>query len=241
MKNILLLLLCLLFSFSLSAQLTTESKAPSTFAVAINQDNAFGFYPSIFGSFGLDDQLSFTYYGNLWTNPTYGNIDAGGIDNWLEVGVGLSFLTLNDQFLVNPFLGFTHGKLLSGGESGVVGDGIVPGIAGFFLSDKWDIELFGSYYKALRNEGPVTFDYFLYWVLPGYIVNEHVTLGIHHESFILTRETGAEAFPLYQWLGGFAKFTVDNKYVFRFSAGKNFKTDFNSKNFYKLTVFIPLL
>ncbi len=240
-KNSFLLLFLLCFTNNLFAQLDTDIKAPSTFAVAINQDNAFGFYPSVFGSFGLNENLSFTYYGILWTNPTYGNIAAGGIDNWLEAGAGLSFLTADNRMLVNPFIGFTHGKLLSGGENGVIGDGIVPGITSFYLTDKWDIELFAAYYKALRKEGPVTFDYFLYWALPGYIINEHVTLGVHHESFILTRETEGESFPLYQWLGGFVKFTVDNKYIFRFSAGKNFKTDFNSGDFYKLTVFIPLL
>jgi len=238
MKHFLQSILCLSIFVFFSITLKSQDEAPadaSTFTFVLNQDNAFGFYPQVFGSSPLKGNRSFTYYGIFWTNPTYGSPDLGGSDNWLETGVGINFSLKENTLNINPSIGFTHGKLLSGGERGVLAEGIAPSITTFYVTKKWDVEIFGTYYKVLRKEGEVTADYLLYWVLPGYNLNEKITLGAHYENFVLTRETAGESASLYQCIGAFIKFNANQKYFYRLSAGANLNDDFYSKEFYKLS------
>lgn len=242
--NCLLIAFLLLFAGQLKAQKNKKNKKelpPSTFSVSVPYDNMFGFYPGAYGSFGIKENLSFTYYGILWTNPSFGS-PATGTDNWLETGFGLSMMSPKEKWLFNPSLALTHGKLLSGGEEGIVADGIAPSMTVLFLDGVMELEAFAVWYKALRKKGVFTYDYALYWLLPGFIINDHLSLGLHYEGFVLTRRSlqdGSE--QLYQAVGGYTKFTVGDKYAFRLSLGKNFKeTDYPSE-FYKLTLNIPLL
>jgi hypothetical protein len=229
--------LLIFFAQKLSGQEITEAK-PGTFSIAVSHDNVFGFYPAAFGSFNLHENLDFTYYGIFWTNPSFSSA-ATGTDIWLETGVGLGFPSKNLKWYFNPFFGITHGKLLSGGTKGVIGDGLVPGFTSFYNSEKAEIEIFGSYYKAVRSKGPVTTDYFLYWVLPGLKIHPRITVGVHYEGFILTRATGLDSETQYHVLGGYIKFNAGGRFTFRFSAGKNFKEGTYSSEFYKLGLFIP--
>ncbi|GJM32136.1 MAG: hypothetical protein DHS20C18_11370 [Saprospiraceae bacterium] len=212
----------------------------STFEIFLNQDNAFGFYPTVSGSFKLRDNISFSFYGIFWTNPSFGN-PFDGTDTWLETGIGLRYLTLGKHLTVNPFVGVTHGKVLSDNFEAILGEGIVPGILVNFLDKRFEAEGFFSYYKALKSKGRDSGDYLLYWLLPGVVLNPHVSLGIHFEGYNQVRIAEGEANVRYQKFGGYVKFTVREKYSFRFSAGTN--TAENStyaKNFYKLTVGILL-
>lgn len=241
MKTFKLLLIPLLFLQTFCFAQEENELVPSTFSIAINQDNAFGFYPAMYGSFGLSDELSFTYYGLFWTNPSYGNF-VSGTDNWLEAGIGLSFSFLEDRVLFNPSIGTVHGKLLSDAREAKVMEGIVPSIATFYLDDRFEAELFFAWYKGLKSEGPNAGDYLLYWILPGVFVHPNISLGLHYESFVNSRIAEGEAGTLYQWFGGYAKFTVADKYSFRFSAGKNTgDVAIYSDQFYKLSIVIPLL
>ena len=236
--NNFLLLLFLLSVIHLQAQ-EDQKQAPS-FSIIINQDNAFGFYPSIFGSFGLSERYSMTYYSNFWTNPSFGNL-VNGTDTWLEMGVGVSLSLLDDRVLFNPSIGATHGRLLSDAPKGEVFEGLVPSITIFYLDDRFEGEVFTSYYKALKNRGPGSGDYVLYWILPGVILTPNISLGLHYESFVNTRISEGETSTFYQWLGAYVKFTVSDKYTFRFSAGKNTADNaLYSGQFYKLNVAIPL-
>jgi hypothetical protein len=221
------------------AQEVSYDKMPSTFTLFINQDNAFGFYPAVGGSFGLNDRLSATFYSIFWTNAIYGTPDFG-TDLWTEMGVGLSFTEMNDKVFLNPSIGFTHGKLLSGGTYGVPFDGIVPNFVGLVSAGSFESEIYAGWYKALRKEGEESFDYMLYWIYSGVILSDHLSLGAHYEGFALTRRTTGSGEYLYHWLGGYVKLNIDNAYTVRFSAGTNMKDGDYSDSFYKLTVMAVL-
>ena len=240
-KTILPVSILLIFTaFNSNAQKKKELPA-STFSFNIPYDNMFGFYPSANGSFGIRENLSFTYYGTLWNNPSFGSPNTG-TDNWLETGFGFSMVTKNRKWLFNPALALTHGKLLSGGEEGVIADGIAPSMSVFFQDGVMELEAFAVWYKALRKEGLFTNDFTLFWLLPGFAINEKITLGLHYEGFVSTRQSFREGFEqLYQAVGGFAKITVGGQYVFRLSLGKNFKDTDYPDEFYKLTLVVPFL
>lgn len=239
-------LICLLWltPFLLFAQTEVEKekeKAPSTFALAINQDNAFGFYPAIYGSFGLNKNTSLTFYSIFWTNPQYGTVEAG-TDLWTEMGIGLGLSLWKDQILLQPSIGFTHGRLLSGQPEGVAGDGIVPSLTGFYFGKKLEMEAFFSYYRSMQRSELNYSNYILYWAYPGVIINENISLGLHYESFDLTGSGfDAATGPLYTWFGAYVKFTVHGKYSLRFSTGSN-RVDESAyaKDYYKISAYIPL-
>ncbi len=155
--------------------------------------------------------------------------------------MGLGFTTSKGQWYLNPFLGFTHGKLLSGGTRGVIGDGIVPGLFSYFNNGIIEFETFACWYKALRKEGTATFDYALYWIMPGFQVGRNVHLGLLYEGFKLTGGLGQTSESQYQTLGAYVKILAGGKYSFRFSIGHNFKKDIYSSDFYKLQLILPLL
>lgn len=217
-----------------------KEKPPGTFAVQILQNNAAGFYPLVLGSFGLKKNLSFTYYGVFWTNPSFGTQETGG-DLWFEYGAGLGFKAANNNLFLNPSLGFTNGKFLSGADQNIIGDGIVPSLFALYNKGRFETEFYLSYYKSLRNEGAVTRDFVLNWVLPGVKLNDHVALGVHYEQFVNTRVTGGEAASVYQWLGGYIRLTAGKGYSLRVSAGKNLYDGPIAPEFYKISVFLPLL
>lgn len=237
MKIATLLLVLFSFSFSLNAQ---DQEKPSSITLVINQDNAFGFYPAVFGSFGVTGQSSMTFYSLFWTNASFGS-PATVSDLWTEVGLGWSWSLLDGRWLINPTLGLTNGKLLSGGAQGVIGDGIVPGLTSFYLDDKFEVEIFGAYYRALRREGPVTADYALYWIYPGIRFSKVFSAGFQAESFRLLRTDAGEPAVLYTWVGAYAKATVKETWSLRFSAGLNFKEDSDySPEYYKLSLVLPI-
>jgi len=236
-----LLSLCVVLCLGLNAFAQQDEKVPSTFTLVLNQDNVFGFYPAVFGSFGLNDKLSLTYYGIFWTNPSYGSL-SDGADLWLETGVGLSFTAFNDQLIINPSLGLTHGKLLSADVQGAIGEGLVPNLAMFLFEDLFEAEGFVAYYKALNTKGAFAGDFVLYWLMPGVKITKNVSLGLHYEAYSQTKsyETSVETGNWYTAIGGYLKFTVKDTYSFRFSAGKNTEAEeIYSPQFYKLNVVVP--
>ena len=225
-----------LAAFFCFLQLSTAQT--STFSIALNQDNAFGFAPAVYGSFGIKENLDFTYYGIFWTNHAYTN--EGG-DAWTETGIGVGFPALDGKAYINPSLGFTHGSLLSNSPSGSFGEGIVPNVVAFYADDKLETELYFGYYKALRDGG-VSADFILYWAYPGYVFSNKFSAGLHYEQFHLTRDDTGLSENQYQWLGAYVKFTSGDKYTFRFSFGDNLNDNpLYSGSFYKLGVFIPLM
>lgn len=229
--------LCLLLgSFqALFAQSDTLEKAPSTLMIQFTQDNALGFYPAIFGSVGLNQDLSLTYYGLFWTNPSFGNLNFG-TNLWTETGIGLGLSTLGGRLYVNPSVGFTHGRLQSGGANSILAEGMAPSIA-IIYTDKWvEADAFFIYYWGIRENGSPPLDYIIYWFIPGIRLGEHFSLGFHYERFLVanTSDPSLEAVN-YNWTGAYVKGTVLGKYTLRFSAGLNNGLSIYSDEFYKLT------
>ncbi len=226
----------LLFVCVIGGNAFSQDVAPSTFTLTLNQDNAFGFAPGVFGSFGLNKDVSLTYYGIFWTNFAFSN---SGFDSWVETGLGVSFTALGGKALINPSLGFTHGSLLSGSPTGAVGEGIVPNLAIFYTGDYTELEVYAGYYKAIKDGGFKN-DFLLYWFYPGLRLTENISAGLHYEQFYLTNDTNGSSESWYQWLGGYIKFVTNHQYSVRFSAGRNINgIPSYSDSFYKLSAVVP--
>jgi hypothetical protein len=227
-----IIILCLIFPF---LHVQAQESNPSSLTINIGQDSYFGFYVSGYGTRELSKKTSLTFYSNYWANPAFGNATTG-TDFWTEVGTGLNFVLFKDKLNLNPTLGFTYGKVLSGGEKGVLGDGIVPAITGFF-SDKYTETTFGAvWFKALRKEGPVTIDYYWLWISPGYKFNSLFTAGALLEDFYLSRMSGAKAANLYLWVGPFVQYTFPKGAFIKAAAGYDAIND----SFIKINISIPL-
>ena len=241
MKKLFFFLALFFFTLLVHAQEDAVSTRPSTFSVSLSQENAFGFYPAVYGSFGLNEKIDFTYYGIFWMNPNFGLPQTTfGSDLWLEYGIGLGSDAFNGTAYINPSLGFTHGKFLSGGNEGIVFEGIVPSVIAYFYPGSFDGEVYIGYYQHLREESINTYDFFFYWVYPGIWVSEKISVGVHYEGlFVNFAKTKLES--NYQWLGPYIKFSTEGKYMFRLSGGPNLKEGIYANEFYKLSVLIPLL
>ena len=224
------------------AQSADSTSASETFSIVLGLDNAFGFNPAVYGSFGLDPEsgMSFTYYAVFWTNPSYGTF-VDGSDLWLETGAGIGFTSLSDQLYLNPSIGLTHGRLLSDSPRGALAEGIVPSMVAVFKDGIFEAEGYFAWYKALLNKGRNSGEYLLYWILPGIRVSKRVALGLHYEGFDRIRHAGGDTGSQYAWLGGYLKFNLSDRYIFRFSAGSNSaKNGIYSDSFYKLAVTVGL-
>jgi hypothetical protein len=162
----------------------------------------------------------------------------------LENSFGLGFNALNGNAYINPSLGFTHGKFLSGGDESVAFEGIVPSLSLYFYPGNLDAEVYFSLYQNLRDEvsDPVnrtTADVIFYWLTPGFWVSKKVSIGVHYEGLYLRFGEG-DYESSYQWLGPYIKLRTKGKYDFRFTAGANLKEGVYAEEFYKMTVNIPL-
>ena len=223
----------------------TSEKRESTFGITLTQENAFGFYPIIYGTIGLSPKLDLTFYGVMWTNPSFGQpLTTYSSDLWLENSFGLGFDAFNGNAYISPSIGFTHGKFLSGGEQSVAFEGIVPSLSLYFYPGKTETEVYLSYYQHLRDEvedpaNRSTADMLFYWVTPGYWISKSFSVGVHYEGLFLKFGDG-EFESSYQWLGPFIKVRVNGKYDLRFAAGPNLKEGIYADEFYKLTANIPM-
>ena len=221
----------------------TSKIRSSTFGITLIQENAFGFYPVIYGSIGLSSKLDLTFYGAFWTNPSFGFPQTTfSSDLWLENGYGIGFYAFNGIY-INPSLGFTHGKFLSGGDESVAFEGIVPSLSLYINPGKMDTEVYFSFYQHLRDEvsDPVsrsTVDVIFYWLTPGFWLSNKVSLGVHYEGVYLKFGEG-DFQSSYQWLGPYIKLRTKGKYDFRFMAGPNLKEGVYANEFYKLSANIP--
>ena len=221
-------------------QETQKAASSSGLAVNIVQNNVGGFFPVFLGHINLKPNLNATWYSVFWTNPSFGTLDVGG-DLWLETGAGIGFSSPNGKLYVNPSIGFTHGKLLSGGEKTAIGDGIVPSVLALYNDKFFEFEFYLAYYKALRKEGPVTKDFILNWIAPGIKVNKSFSIGAFYEQFVLTRITEGDPHSIYQWLGPYIKVPVGDGHFVRFAGGKNLANQEATGNeFYKISAFITL-
>ncbi|MEM8523092.1 MAG: DUF6733 family protein [Bacteroidota bacterium] len=210
--------------------------------IAINfvQNSVGGFFPVFLGHVNIKPNLNFTWYNIFWTNASFGTLEAGK-DLWLEHGVGLGFSALDGKLYINPSLGLTHGKFLSGGESTVVGDGIVPSVFSLYNQGRFESEFYLAYYKSLRKEGTVTRDFILNWAAAGAKINNHLSIGGFYEQFVLTRVTEGDPTSIYQWLGGYVKVPFGSGHFVRLAAGNNlFNRNEIGEDFYKVNVVLAI-
>jgi hypothetical protein len=247
MKYLYILLIMAFLPFQSNAQdESTSEEKRSTFGVTLTMENAFGFYPVIYGSIEISPTLDFIYYGAMWTNPSFGLPQTTySSDLWLENGFGIGFDAFGGNAYVNPSIGFAHGKFLSGSDESVAFEGIIPSLSLYLYPGIMDMEVYFSYYTHLRDEVPdpnpnfrSTAGVIFYWMTPGVYVSKTVILGMHYEGLYLKFGEG-DFESSYQWFGPSIKFRTKQKYDFRFAAGPNLKDGIYSKEFYKLSVNIP--
>lgn len=143
--------------------LMDTTKHPVSVTMAMQADSFFGFNPSIYGTYGLTDDIALAFNFTYWTM-----INGVGVhDNapWLETDMGLNLTFLEKRLSVTPMIGFVHGSLLSsrggffpngGGsvnERTTAFEGFVPNIIANYIDNRFEGEFYLGYYKAIRSEG----------------------------------------------------------------------------------------
>lgn len=229
------ILLLFLASFLLSSEMAfAQEEKEFNFAVALNSDQFFGFYPTFQGSYGSPEKAQLTFYGIHWGGGT-----GASWGNWTEFGLGASFKA-GDGITINPQIGFLGGNLLSSGVNGpaVFGDGIVPNLTVNLLKEKIEGQFYYGYYAALRDEAPLngtTLAYTHYWINLGFRASKFFSLGAHYEHLINSGGSNiSAATDVYQWLGPYVQFSKPTGGPFaRFSFGTDLVE--GNDSFFKLT------
>ena len=216
------------------------------FSVVLNQDAFFGFYPTFNGLIPVSENVDLSFYGILWTTPSFGN--GGGNDLWTEFGIGANFLLNDGKLQIKPQVGLTNGTLLSGGvldandvptgTGSNFADGIVPSLTINYADTTFELEYYGGYYAALRNRNEdAALDFLHTWINAGYKFTSNFSAGAHYELLSNTRNT----FPtgntavVYQWLGPYVQFSLNKGFFARFTAGADIEEG-GDGDFYKLAV-----
>ena len=224
------------------AQAQTDSST-SSFTVALNQDNFFGFYPTFAGTYApsKSSKVDVAFYGTLWTIPAF-NVGgpANGANLWTEFGVGARIRVAGERLSIKPQIGITNGSLLSGapeGGSPNAFDGIVPSVTINHSSERTEGEIYSGYYRSAREVGPVQLDFLHYWANAGVKFAHIASAGVHLEQLRNSRTTAPGASPsnTYRWIGGYVQFTLPHSSSFaRLTVGQNV-LDGATGGFYKLS------
>jgi hypothetical protein len=205
-----------------------------SFAVSLNSDQFFGFYPFFQGAYSVSDNVDFTFYGIFWSGGT-----GGAWGNWTEFGVGANFAA-GDGLSINPQLGVLGGNLLSSGTGGpaVFFDGLVPNLTIGLDKEKVEGQIYAGFYAPARdeaNEAGTTLSYLHYWINGGYKISSLISAGLHFEHLINTGGSKVEeAVDVYQWFGPYIQFTKPGGGPYaRLSAGGDLVE--GNDSFFKLT------
>lgn len=229
-----------------SVSASAQTKREPSYTVSLNQDSFFGFYPQFTGMSPISDTVDFTFYGTLWTRPSFGlNPTNSGDDLWTEFGIGVNLNLMGGKLKVKPQLGLTNGSLLSGGARGPGGtvegsnfaDGIVPSLTVNYSDTRFEAEWYSGYYAALSERGSdASLDFLHLWANAGVKLSSLVSVGGHYELLENTRNTypGGATGNTYEWLGGYVQFTLPKGFYARFTAGADISD--NRGDFYKLGV-----
>jgi hypothetical protein len=225
--------------------LMDTTKHPVSVTMAMQADTFFGFNPSIYGTYGLRDNLALAFNVTYWTMIS--GIGVHDNNPWLETDIGVNVTFLDKRLSVTPMLGFVHGQLLSsrggffpngGGsvnERSTAFEGAVPNLTMNWLDDRFEGEFYMGYYKALRSEGGNrgTWDFLHYWANAGVRLNSMWSVGVHYEHLLTTRDNSAPGAQqdYYRWLGPYMEMKLAGGMAFRFTTGHDF-TD--NQDFYKL-------
>lgn len=214
------------------------------FSVVLNQDAFFGFYPTFNGLIPVSDNVDLSFYGIMWTTPSFGN--GGGNDLWTEFGIGANFISNEGKLQIKPQIGLTNGALLSRGVRAPNGnstgtgsnfaDGIVPSLTVNYSDDSFEAEYYGGYYAALRNRNETgSLDFLHTWINAGYKFTGNFSAGAHYELLSNTRAVGGNTAVVYQWVGPYVQFSLKKGFFARFTAGADIEEG-GDGDFYKLAV-----
>jgi hypothetical protein len=222
--------------------------------VQLKQDTFFGFQTILDAGYEIQDNIDFTFYSWLWTNPNFGQIPGvgspGGSGLWTEVGAGLNFRLFNDTLSINPQIGMLNGALLSSnviGQDIQAGEGVVPNITINYDDEFFTAEGYFAYYMATR--GDRAHDFIHNWVnagfRPGLFNFENVpisSIGAHWEHLRLQKsraEGGSFARhatqTIYNWVGPYIEFALPMNLALRFAGGVDLKESV-AGDFYQATI-----
>ena len=241
MRKLFIIIIALVTLQNAFAQSPKKEEKKTSFVIMPIHNSVAGFSNVFLGSMELNKKVNFTFYSILWNNPNFGNISTGS-DLFLETGVGLGFKLAQNKLYINPTLGFGHGKFLSQGKETKIAEGFIPSVLVLYNSGRFELDSYFALYKSFRkSEGPSR-DLMLNWIIPGYKVSKRFSVGAFYEQFSQVRTSGdAPTGNIYQWMGGYMKFSMNNGTWFRFATGPNLASEFGTgKEFYKVQAFIPL-
>ena len=232
----------------MAAAAAAQGAAPQRderFSVVLNQDAFFGFYPTFNGLIPVGENVDLSFYGIMWTTPSFGN--GGGNDLWTEFGIGANFISNEGKLQIKPQIGLTNGALLSRGVRGGpndtptgtgsnFADGIVPSLTVNYSDDSFEAEYYGGYYAALRNRNETgSLDFLHTWINAGYKFTGNFSAGAHYELLSNTRAVDGNTAVVYQWVGPYVQFSLKKGFFARFTAGADIEEG-GDGDFYKLAV-----
>lgn len=143
--------------------LMDTTKHPVSVTMAMQADSFFGFNPSIYGTYGLTDNVALAFNVTYWTMIS--GVGVHDANPWLETDIGLNLTFLEKRLSITPMIGFVHGQLLSsrggffangGGsvnERTTAFEGAVPNLTVNYIDNHFEGEFYLGYYKAIRSEG----------------------------------------------------------------------------------------
>jgi hypothetical protein len=228
----------------------TQSSEGDKFSVTLwlTQDNFFGFYPEVRGTYLLSPDVAVAFRGAYFTDIRGASDEAGspGKNPMTQLDAGFKLWGLERRLAVTAMVGAVHGQVLSSGKlssegRGTAFEGVVPSLRVEYTGSALEGGGLVEWYKSIRSEiGNVpgsdtggTRDFLHWWVYGGYRATPITSVGVHYEQLLTTRDS---AFPgaqrdYYRWLGGYAELKLPRLTLLRFTAGKDF---FEGGDFYRL-------
>lgn len=214
--------------------------SPFSAMLTLRQDIFFGFYPMLQAGYNINKRVQFTFYGLLWTTPSFSVDGTGGQGLWTEAGVGLSFLNDDRTWSINPQIGVLNGVLLSGSERAQAFEGIVPTLTINNNDTFTEAELYFGYYLATAS--PRQNDFVHWWANGGVKPfgdsgdwKSIFSVGTHFEQLWLARSRTASGTNIYTWLGPYVQCRFPNNLNLRLSAGWDLQGEI-SGSFYKASI-----
>jgi hypothetical protein len=221
-----------------------DQGSPFSASITLNQDAFFGFYPILGAGYEVADGIDFTFYSIIWTTPSFG-IGGSGFGLWTEVGLGANFRLLDDAISINPQLGLLNGTLLSGSDTALAAEGIVPNLTVDYDGEYAEAEFYFGFYLSLRGETANRNDFIHYWAYGGvkplaFLGGKAaglLTVGLHWEQLRRQVVSGeGDSANIYRWIGPYVAFALPNDISLRFGAGWDLESENGGPDFYKASI-----
>jgi hypothetical protein len=222
-------------SLKIKAQNRDSTQREDILKANFSQDSFFGFFMNVQATIPLKkSNHSFVMYANYWANPAFANLNTG-TDFWTEMGGGVQFFQSQKPYNFLLTLGITSGRVLSGGNTAVMGDGIVPAITFNYTQNNIDLQLFANYFKYLRKAGKINTDYLWTGGYVGYLFSKKISAGFHFEEFYQTFRTNEIDKSLYRWSGLYFQMIAKKRYEMKFISGLELLNQTEVTDFYRIS------